>query len=63
MTSPKKAIKFGANEQGAILPLVAMAAPLFIIFLALVVDLDLGRLTGNKLQITADSAALAGAAG
>ncbi len=62
MTFLKKFKAFFADEEGAILPFVALAAPLFVFSLALVVDLDLGRLTGNKLQISADAASLAGAA-
>ena len=54
--------KFIKEDDGAILPFVAMASPIFILCLALVVDLGLGRLTANKLQVTADAAALAGAA-
>ena len=57
----KKTESFCTDERGAILPFVALAVPLFVFFLALVVDLDLGRLTANKLQISADAAALAGA--
>ncbi|MGI9393642.1 MAG: pilus assembly protein TadG-related protein, partial [Boseongicola sp.] len=62
MSFLKRAEAFIADERGAVLPFVAIAAPIFIMFLALVVDLDLGRLTANKLQISADAAALAGAA-
>ncbi len=51
---------FNRDESGAVLAFVALAIPLFIFFMALVVDLNLGRLTANKLQISADAAALAG---
>ena len=51
---------FISRDEAAILPFVALASPLFIMTLALVVDLDLGRLTANKLQISADAASLAG---
>lgn len=53
--------RFGRAEDGATLVFVAISMPLIMLLLALVIDLDIGRLTKNRLQIAADSAALAGA--
>lgn len=48
------------NEEGAVIVFFAFCLPVFLLLLALVIDFGLARLTGNRLQITADAAALAG---
>ena len=49
------------SEDGAVLVLFAFSLPLFMLLFAFTIDLGLLRMTGNRLQIAADAAALAGA--
>jgi len=49
------------DTSGAVIVLVAVALPTFLLMLAFVIDIGLVRLTGHRLQITASAAALAGA--
>lgn len=53
--------RFARSESGATLVFVAITMPVIMLLLAMVIDLDIGRMQKNKLQIAADSAALAGA--
>jgi Flp pilus assembly protein TadG len=50
-----------SEASGATLPMVAMSLTTLFGFLALTVDLGYGHLTGQRLQATADSSALAAA--
>ncbi|KAJ54729.1 hypothetical protein ACMU_16575 [Actibacterium mucosum KCTC 23349] len=52
---------FRHNTDGAIGVFLVLALPIFLMMAALVIDIGLGRVTGNRLQIAADASALAGA--
>ena len=53
--------RFVAGESGAALVFICISLPLILMLLALVIDMDAGRLTKNRLQVSADASALAGA--
>jgi putative Flp pilus-assembly TadE/G-like protein len=53
--------RFMQDSSGAVIVLVAVALPVFLLMLAFVIDIGLVRLTGHRLQIAASAAALAGA--
>ncbi|WP_160115950.1 pilus assembly protein TadG-related protein [Candidatus Halocynthiibacter alkanivorans] len=57
----KTLIRLLRDASGAVIVLVAVALPVFLLMLAWVIDIGLVRLTGHRLQITASAAALAGA--
>ena len=54
--------RFLTEESGAVIVFVAFAFPLFLLMIAFVIDFGIARIVKNKLQISADAAALAGAA-
>ncbi len=57
----KTLIRLLRDTSGAVIVLVAVALPVFLLMLAWVIDIGLVRLTGHRLQIAASAAALAGA--
>ncbi len=53
--------KFKRDETAGITVFAAVMLPVLLLIMAFVIDLNLARFEGNRLQIAADSAALAGA--
>jgi putative Flp pilus-assembly TadE/G-like protein len=52
---------FFRNDSGGVLAFFALSLPLVLMMMAVVYDLGFARMTSNRLQISADAAALAGA--
>jgi hypothetical protein len=61
MSMRPKALKAGQGERGAVMILVAVLAPVMVLFLAYVIDVDNWLGHHRQLQLQADAAALAGA--
>lgn len=53
--------RFARDQGGAVLLVFAVSLPVFLMVLAFVIDGGLVRLNANRLQVSADAAALAGA--